>query len=456
MFAQSRGVRVGGFVSIQAVFIVLVFAAVAVAHYWSATKGLQQSRNQSHIQSASLEAESGVEFLIHLLKQKTVPGDASGRDLLDAVYHNLAEQLDGTATLGGDRVKRTGWQIVIPPVYGNPAGGRFTTVIELDGDKSLIARVTGDYASVSRTIRLTFDAVRQSHPMFRYGIAAQGPVALEHNVAVRGANAPWEADLFSAWPDLAFRLEGSLSLDGDIYAGADGATVNVNGDGTIGETSMSDPAVMDHVHLGVGDTAFPEIDISPFTPYATNVVDSDTRTNQGGVFENIRIVSGANPSFEGGAELRGVIYVEPGNEVKFSDNVSITGIIVTEQGDPGHDEIKFEHAAKFAGLDELPDTEQWTELRDLAGAFLLAPGFRVHFEHDTGAIGGAIAADYFKFEHNFDGSIKGGIYSYGTVEMKAEHEASFTIDRSGIDGLAPIGFVVPKLLCPVASSYTEL
>lgn len=455
MSATTRKRRGDGFVSVQALFLVLVFAAVAAAHYWSATTGLHQSRNQAHIQTASLEAESGMEFLVHLLKQQTVPGDVTGSELLNAVYENLSSQLDGTETLNGASVELSGETIAIPPVAAGLEGRRFTATLTLDGDGGIVATVTGASDNVTRGIRMAFSAVRQSHPMFRYGIAAQGPVAFENTISISGANEPWEADLFSAWPGTAFRLEDNLSLEGDVYAGAPGADVLVNGDGTIGEASMSDPQVMDHVHVGVGETDFPQIDITPFTPFATNTVNNGTDTS-GGTFENIRIRSGANPTFSGGARLNGVIYVESGNQVTFAQDTVITGIIVTDDGQPSTDMLKFQDNTEFHGLEDLPETAQWAELREMSGSFLLAPGFRVKFENESGALSGFMAAEHFKFENTFVGEIKGGIFSYGTDEIKAENGSSFTIDRSGFGSQAPIGFVVPKLLYPVAATYREL
>jgi hypothetical protein len=299
---------------------------------------------------------------------------------------------------------------------------------------------------------MDFEVEGSSHPVFDYGIAAQGPICLEDTISVAGANTPSEADLYSAAGGTAFRLEGNLTIDGDIFAGASGASITVDGSGTIGGAAMDDDEVQDHLHTGVGETEFPEIDVSPFVPYATNIVDAGTDTS-GGTFENICIQPGTNLSFEGGAELRGVIYIKAGNQVTFAEDTTITGVIVTEGGDAATDQIKFENTAQFQGLDELPDTSQWSDLRSMAGAFLLAPGFKVKFENETGAIGGLMAAEHFKFENAFVGDIEGGIISYGTEEIKAENGSSFTIDRSGTGSGAPTGFACEGQLSARPNTY---
>jgi hypothetical protein len=344
---------------------------------------------------------------------------------------------------------------VVPPVTCGDGDRDFRAAIALNGTDAITLTVAGRSGGVTRSVQMDFEAVRQSHPMFKYGIAAQGPISFQNTISIAAANEAWEADLFSAWPGTAFRLEDHLTLDGEVYAGDSGASVLVQGDGTISDTSMASPQVMDHVHVGVGEAEFPAVDVSPFTPFAVNTVNNGTNTSSGGTFENIRIRSGVNPSFTGGVHLNGVVYVEAPNQVTFGQGTVITGIIVTEDGTPPTDYLRFEDNTEFHGLEALPATEQWNDLRELAGSFLLAPGFQVKFENQSGALSGFMAADHFKFENTFVGDIKGGIYSYGTTEIRAEDGSSFTIDRAGFGSQAPIGFVVPKLLCPLPSSYTE-
>jgi hypothetical protein len=431
-----------------------VFAALATAHFYSATISLRQSKSQIDVQSANLEAESGVEFFIHVLGDDTIPGDVTGADLLAEVESNLSAALDGTATLGGQTVQSENGQIVVPSISSGSLDRDFSATVSLKGTDTVTLTVTGRAGNVSRTVTMDFEAVRQSNPVFDYGIAAQGPIALENTISIVGANDPSEADLYSAWSGTAFRLEDNLTIEGEVFAGDSAASVIVQGTGTISGASMADPEVMDHVYTGVGDTQFPPIDISPFAPQATSMVDAGTDTSSG-TFENIRIVSGTNPTFGSGTQINGVVYIEAGNQVTFMANSTVTGVIVTEDGDGATDQIKFEDNTQFCGVEQLPDTSQWRSLRESSGTFMLAPGFHVKFENQSGAFSGIMAADHFKFENAFVGTIKGGIISYGTEEMKAEDGSSFTIDASGYGDTAPPGFTVDKRLCPQPTTYSE-
>ncbi|MGC9453588.1 MAG: hypothetical protein ACP5HU_01875 [Phycisphaerae bacterium] len=439
--------------SVLVLLLIGVFAALATAHFYSATISLRQSKSQADVQAATLEAESGMEFLSYIISQQTLPGGVSGTDLLDALADELSDTLDGTAALGGESTSYADGVISIPAVSLEP-GRRFSATVSLNDAGQVVLAVNGQSGAVNRSVAINFEAQRQSHPVFEYGIAARGPITLENRIDIRGKTDPSEASLFSAAPGTAITIENRLTCDGDLHAGRADADVKIEGNGTIAGVDMNDPAVWDHVHIGVGGVEFPSMDPGLFEPYATNIVDSGTDTS-GEVLENIRVKSGTNPDFSHGTELRGVIYIESGNEVTFSQNSVITGIIVTEEGDGATDSIKFENQSELYGLEDLPDSAEWESLRDLSGCIMLAPGFDVKFENRSTVLSGYMAAESFKFENQFTGEIKGGIISYGDGELKAENRMEITIDRMNYATDPPPGFVLPLVLRPVSGSYTE-
>ena len=258
-------------------------------------------------------------------------------------------------------------------------------------------------------------------------------------------------------PDQAFRLMDMLTLDGDVYATDPNAQVLINGIGTIAGTPMDDPSVWDHVHIGEGVPNFPEVDTSAFEGFATNIVDADTITSGDKKFTNIRIKAGTNPTFANGAKLDGVVFIEQPNQVTFAEGTTITGVICTDGTSTlsKDNQIKFELNTHSYGVDALPDTAEFHELRQMTGSFILAPDFTVRFENESGVINGMIAAGHVKFENSFHGTLCGGILSYSTVEIMAENMSDFTIDHSKYGGV-PSGFNVDKpRLVPDSSTYTE-
>src|ERR1051325_2477999 len=100
---------------------------------------------------------------------------------------------------------------------------------------------------------------------------------------------------------------------------------NVTTSGSVGGSSDSNDIQTNHVHKGVDEPEFPTVDTSMFIPYATNLY-----TPGKGTYSNIRIPPNTNPSFNGGAVLKGVIYIQQPNQVTFNGNASIQGVIVTD------------------------------------------------------------------------------------------------------------------------------
>ena len=445
-----------GMAFVLAVLLLTLLTSLAVALFWFAGSGLAQSQNFRQIQAASLQAESGLEFVSYTLRKAPIPVAASGQEALNALAAYLSEQLDGSWTLQGQCTTYDQTTITIPDITIGNADAGFGAQITLAAPEVVHVRVTGRSGNVQRRLGMNFNLVG-GHPVFGFGISSKGPIALEGNIKVLGANNADEARLFSTSSGTAFRLEGGLEVEGEVYASDANAEVSINGTGTIAGVNMADPNVWDHVHLGKGTADFPEIDTDALEPFATSIVDGSTVTSGTKTFNNIRIKANTNPTFSGSITINGVIFIEKPNRVTFGSGTIITGVIASEEGhQPDRDNvIRFENNTYSFGTDQLPDEEMFRELRAMTGSFILAPGFRVHFENEAGAINGIVAADRVKFENTFNGTLRGGIICYGTDEFMAENYSSFTIDHSKyID--VPAGFVLEeRKLEPDSETYVE-
>lgn len=450
--ARRRGVAI-----VAALFLLMLFASLGVAFCCLSSGNVALARNHRGIQAAAMQAESGLAFLTRELCQAPLPIGACGQEALDALADHLSDRLDGTATLGGQDVGYDGTRIVVPAVAMNDDRGSFGAEITMVGWERVRLRVTGTAHDVTRRVAIDLDVIG-GHPVFGFGIASKGPISLEDNVQILGASHAYEANLFSAAPGVAFRLTGDLlCVEGDIYAAQSEAEVSLSGSGTIGGEAMNDPAVMDHVHIGEGEAEFPLIDTAPFEPLATSIVDANTDTSGTKTFNNIRIKAGADPTFIGGVKINGVVFIEAPNRVTFGDGTKVTGVIATAQPlQPGsQNEIKFENNTQNFSVEELPELPMFEEVRQLTGSFILAPGFRVKFENESGVISGIVAAEHVRFENSFNGTLLGGIISYGTDEMMAENNSRIVVDRSDYYDV-PAGFNLDRRrLLPVADSYLE-
>ena len=448
-----------GMASILALILLALFAVLAIACAQTFNASLCQSRNRALVDTARLQAESGLSFLIHHLNRVSLPGGASGEDLLTVLADRLGQRLNGSPNLAGSNVSYDGSVITVPPIATDPTGRGFTIFIRLASASTVAACITGRDGSVTRSIGLDFELGTGRSVVFDYGVASKSAIHLVGNSKIRGANAPAEANILSATysTDQAFNMTGNAEIAGDISASNADAYASLTGNVKIGGVSASNPAIIDHIHMGIGEVEFPEVDPSVYEPFATNIVDSHTSTNGNKSFTNIRIAAGTNPTFSGNITITGVLFIEAPNSVTFAGNLNFTGVIVTQDaGDNVYDTntIKFTGNSNFRPVEELPDQPQFTGLKALPGSFLLAPGFGVHFSGNFGTLGGTIAADAFTWVGNANGVVKGTVINYSDSTFSMTGNSNITIDKSAGNDTPP-GFVVPGKLTANMESYVE-
>ncbi len=447
-----------GIVYILALVLLTVFSSLAVAYATFSHTSLRTAENMSSVQDARMQAEGGLGHLSMILSELTVSSGSSGQAMLDNLAASLASRLNGTENLQGEQVAYDGETIIIPSIDMG-GGKRFCATITRVDDTTVRMSVTGSDKDISRTVSMDFDLSAGRSVVFDYGIASKSPISLTGNAHVSGANSPAEANMLSATysTNEVFKLTGNCNLEGDIYASNPDGYVSVSGNVTVGGENNWSGNIEDHIHLGIGEVEFPEVDPTVFEPFATNVVNSSTSTSGNKTFTNIRILANSNPTFSGNITLNGVIFIEVPNNVHFSGNVSITGVIVTQDaGENNYDSntIKFTGNTTVKGVEELPDTSEFHTLRSMPGSFVLAPGFSLQFTGNFGTVSGAMAADEFKFAGNAGGIVHGPIINYSDSEFKLTGNSNLIIDRDDVPDIPP-GFTSPGKFEPDPNSYVE-
>lgn len=445
--------------SVLALIFLAIFSALGVAYATFASGTLTQGKNHARGVTARFQAESGLSFLLNEVCKVSLPGGASGDRLLAAVAIDLQAQLNGSANLGGatvayDEDART---ITIPSILTDQ--GSFDARITLVDDSSIRLTVTGRSDEAKRTVAIDCMAVAGGAGVFDYGVAAGGKIRMTGNASILGANNPGEANILSTATDTdeAFKLTGNCEIAGDISASNAAAYATLTGNVSIGGESIWSGDINDHIHIGIGEVEFPEVDPNVFEPFATNLVTASTNTSGNKTFTNIRVVAGADKTFSGNITLNGVTFIEAPNQIHFSGNVTITGVIVTQDaGDNVYETntIKFTGNTTSRGVDQLPDTPEFAGLREMTGSFLLAPGFGLEFAGNFGTVNGALAADRFKWTGNAGGTVRGPVISYSNAEFVLTGNSNLTIDRATTPAL-PTGFVLPLAMTPNVDTYTE-
>lgn len=441
---------------VMALAMLTVMATLAVALIAQTATSLKQAQNFAAVGAAQRQAESGLAFYSYLLRHIAVPAGVEGEDLVLAVANALAAKLNGTGNLGNGAIvlgtndgDANATSTIIIPSIATSDRTNFSAVLAIPpgSDSALHLTVTGRSGAVNRSLGIEFRLVSVGSSFFAdYGLASRGKVTMAGNARIGGANNPSEANVLSATynDNEAVDLTGNCEIEGDLaISNADGYA-SLTGNVSIGGVGISEPEIHDHIHTGIGPVQFPEVDPAVFEPFATNIVDGSTSTSGNETFDNIRILAGTNKTFSGNINLNGVIFIETPNQIHFSGNVTITGVIVTQDaGDGAHESntIKFTGNTTVKSVEQLPAEPRFAQLRDMPGAFLLAPGFGTEFTGNFGTVSGCMAADRFKFTGNAGGVVKGGIINYGDTEFNLTGNSTITIDRSDAPQTPP-GFSV--------------
>lgn len=455
-FASAYHARRGS-AHVLAIILLAVFATLAASLASDASMNLRKASNDARVHVTQMEAEGGLAYLSLVLREVVLP-PGEGQTMLDNLAAALQARLNGTANLGGHSVGYDGTTITVPMISTGDEQG-FLAAITLNGDGTIRLSVTGEEHGCTRRVRMDFNTTPTRSGVCDTGVASRGKLTLGGNARITGVNDPSEANLLSAtYSDTeAINLSGGCQIDGDLYVANPAAYVTMTGDVTVGGESASDPAILEHIHIGVQDVQFPAADPSVFEPFATNIVDASTPITEGMTLTNIRIAANTNPTFSGGTQFLGVVFIETPNRVTFAGNVTVTGVIVTQDAGEGaldDNYIHFSGSTTSQGVENLPDEPEFAGLKALPGTFLLAPGFAVKFSGNFATINGTMAADTFEYAGTAGGTVHGWVIGWGQTGVKLDGDAYLNIDHSGLEQL-PQGFSLPLKLSPVPGSYEE-
>ena len=444
---------------ILSIIFVLIFSALAASIATLSTTNVQVSNNQRHANRALVSAQSGLEVMRYYLSGIKVSGTVAPANRLQAIAAQLQNKLSSSGITNivssyDDSAKT----VTVPSwLLSSESSQAFNAVIAYgDNYDSLIMDITGTSRQVSKRIRVGFNFATFGNTVFDFGIASKGPVRMHGSVEVEGFNEAIEASVYieSENSNLALEMIGKSSIAGEVKIVNPIASVDVSNASSIyGEKGEE---ALQHVYIGVPPCDFPAPYPANFEQYVANTFDPATDTAANITLENIRIPAGTNPSFSGNVVIRGLVFVEPPNVVRFSGNAQITGIIV---GNGDLDNPAAENQIEFLGtvnsycVSELPD-EGFSELKKEAGTFILAPGFGVRFGGNFQTLNGVIAASSIEFFGNAGGTINGSVVNYGQAAMNLDGNTDLVFNRSGI-AKNPAGFEPTKVLQFLPTSYCE-
>jgi len=451
--------RTGAALIISMIFVV-IFSIMAVSMTTISGMNVQIAENQLKADSARACAESGLEVVRYWLSRVSISGTTPANERLDQIVSSLQSELSSDS-VSNITMLYDSPTLTVPSVTLDSVTGRsFSAVLTQIDNDTVQVDVTGMYGSTTLTIRVNYVFGTRAHTVFDFGVASKGPLSLTGNVELDGVNVSVESSVYIESEDslLALSITGNSQIAGDVSIVNSNAYVDLQGGqaGIGGETGQD--AIDNHVSFDVPPTEFPEPDPAYFESFVTGVVDSNTDTSATATFENVRILAETNPTFSGHVTLKGVVFIETPNIVMFTGTTDIIGIVVGD-GDwtdnSGANQISFIGNVVSLPVTELPDEEQFADIRDETGTFVMAPGFQLSFGGNFDTLSGAIAGNGIEFFGNAGGIVNGSIINYSNEAMTITGNSDLYFNRTGVDEV-PAGFVPEIVLEYDPGSYCEM
>ena len=155
--------------------------------------------------------------------------------------------------------------------------------------------------------------------------------------------------------------------------------------------------------------------------------------------------------------IKGILFVEQPNLVKFAGKTQIQGIIAADS-EPGTSSAS--NKLMFSGQVTCQDVStlqgsQFDAIKNEKGTFIMAPGFYADFTGQANVVNGVMAVAGVRFTGQAGGTINGSIINYANVQVTLEGQGHLQFNRSGTT-TNPAGFTPVKTLAINQSSYSEI
>ena len=437
-----------------------VFSALAISLSSLSGSNVQIADNQHKVNRALESAHSGLEVMRFWVGRVYMPGTTTPNNRFTALANFMQNDLDLTGVTNIPFAADVDCVSIgnenNPVMLDTSTSRSFSATIQPDAN-GLQMDITGSARAIEKTIRVNYNFGTRAHTVFDYGVATKGPLSLQGNIEMSGANVELDAGVYIESEDAnALSIIGNSSIAGDVsITNSDADVVLQGGQASIGGETGQD-AIDNHVTTGVPPTEFPVPIPSYFEHYVQNTYDPNNVLTE---YENVRIPAGTDPITFASVTFRGVVFIEAPNVITFSGNTEITGIIVGNgdlSDNSGTNRIIFLGDVTSYPVSDLPESDPaFDQLREETGTFLMAPGFSASFGGSFETLNGAIAANGIDFFGNAGGTIDGSILNYSDTPMTLTGNSDLFFNRSGTDQM-PAGFGPEIILFYMPRSYSEV
>ncbi len=450
----------------MALFVALLFVAIfssfGLAILTMSSRNMHVANNHSQAGRALESAFSGMEVMNYWMNEVVIPRGTAK----DQWYETIRADLVATFAEKSIAVDLDNHD---DPMTLDSSQSKSFYAELIDGDvndDTFQVKVIGQAGELQRAVAVNYTFRVREDTVFDYGVASKGPLQLFGNIELNGTNIAVEADVYieSVNNDNVLSIIGNSQIAGDVKVTNPNAIVFLQGGqagiGTDedGNAVTGQEAIDNHVEVGVSSPDFPVPNTTYFEQYVTgDTIDLDTDVSNGGTYENVRIAAGTNPHFSGDVTINGIMFIEAPNEVTFTGNCNINGLIVADgnmDDNSRTNKITFAGTVESSSVSELPDESQFDGLRDETGTFLMAPGFSATFLGNFDTLNGAIAANGIEFDGSAGGTIAGSVINYSDEPMILSGTSDLFFNRSGTTEV-PAGFELEIVLQHEPASYDE-
>lgn len=440
-----------GVVMVLAMLFMVIFASLSIAMLSMSSANAQIATNHQQGNSALVNTYSGVEIVRYFLDGMTVPSSIE----TDIQTQLAAKGLTNiTASISGNVIT------LASVALDSTSSKNFSAEITILSDRWQ-ADVTGRSGQITRTVRTNFNLADRGDSVFNYGVATKGPLLMTGQAELLAVNLAVESDVFidTSIAGNSFEIGNQGTVAGNVHIVNPLATFYVGSKSEIGGATGEDAE--DNIILGVDPVEFPVPDTDYFRQFATgDVIDANNLSdyiNDNETLDNVTIAANTNPIFASDIVIRGVLFIEQPNEVKFEGRSVVQGVIVGDSvvGDEApENDIEFSGQVECLDAGDLEGAE-FEGISEETGTFLIAPGFSADFSGQSSIINGVIAIAGIRFTGQAGGTINGSIINYSSDPMVMEGQGSLMFNRSGTDD-SPAGFTSVQTLDYDASSYSEI
>ena len=450
-----------GMAMMIAMIFLAVFVSLSMSMLTMSSVNAKTASNHHTGNSALSNSLSGMEFMYHWLSHVDMPGTVPLSQRFDEIMTDLQADM---ATAGYTAVAEYDESEIVKINIANTmldtaTGGKFgVELVKTSNLDILELNVVGTSGSISRTSQIQYNFGTRAHNVFDYGVATRGPLTLSGNIELNGTNVAVESDVYieSANESEALSITGNSQIAGDVYITNPNGYATLQG-GQAGIGGVTGEDALEHVTPGSPQMEFPVPDpdlFEHYIEYTFNPAVDDTSANS--TYTNTRIPAGTDPHFSGDTTIYGILFIETPNVVTFSGNIDIIGIIVGD-GDVT-DNSQTNMITITGNITSYPVSdlgEEFGELRDETGTFLMAPGFGAEFGGNFSSLSGAIASNGITFSGNAGGTINGSVLNYSDDPMVLGGNSDLFFNRAEA-GEVPAGFGPDIVLHALPGTYVEI